>query len=287
MIEAFFNKVIPAESISANRLGQWSDAQREQVLVNTTARIWVIGSAILAALMVLFSVVLKTLGASPSNLLMMAALLGAALLFAVMRILGLTLLRRRMLGDSFSSCDGRIVYQQIIGLNEGGAGKAYYPVGENGKIIKHSPLFGMRWKLPPGRYRFYHLSKAAMLFSAEPLSGYGEYELSLLETIAECFHFTLTELENYRSLAQAGRILVTEGEYKEIYLTVDSDSHDHELFEIQIGAVTFDCHAQDTGCILRELKYRAYYQVEESGGILKNVLKSQTKLLALEPVGLL
>ena len=287
MIEAFFKKQIPAESISANRMGEWSKDQQQQVYFNTTARTWVIGSVFLCGLIALFYVILKAFGASSANLLVLVALLGAALLFAGMRILGLTLLRRRMLADSFSSCDGRIVYQQIIGLNEGSLAKAYHPVDDNGKIIKNSPLFGMSWNLPPGRYRFYHLSKAAMLFSAEPLSGYGEYELSLLETIAECFHFTLTELENYRSLAQAGRILVTEGEYKEIYLTVDSDSHDHELFEIQIGAVTFDYHAQDTGCILRELKYRAYYQVEESGGILKNVLKSQPKLLALEPVGLL
>jgi hypothetical protein len=285
MIEAYFTKQIPADCISANRLGQWSEEQKEQVISNTNMRFWLTGSAILSVLIALFYVILKTFGASPGNLLVMVGLLGVCLLFAGMRALGLFLLRRRLLSDSFTSCDGRIVFQHYFGLTEGGPGKNYYPFDDSGKILKRRSFFGMSWNLPPGRYRFYSLSKDGLLFSAEPLSSYAVYERDLLDTIAESFHFTLAELENYRVLAQSGEILTSDGEYMEVYFSDDIDMTTDRAFEMRVGALKFTHQNQETTCLLRGLIYRAYYKVGESDSILDSRQESRLKLLAIEPIG--
>jgi hypothetical protein len=243
-------KLFDFETIAVNKRGEKTKKQIKDMKKSDNPMLWVMVGLLLFGLYAL-------LAALNPNLWNSAWWIVPVMEFIpVIRIFAFWKARQKLLNDAVISDTGVIVYDP--------AEKSYVIELDNGKS-------GLYKNLPPGRYRFYHLTRDDWGLSDEPLSTEAEMRSNLNDTLASVFGYNREHLEYCRRRAGAGGLKTAEGLLTINTTSIDDGPNIPDSFTV--GKVTFALPQPDGGyALLENIPYRVYYrEPEEEETLLKQI----------------
>lgn len=278
-------------SIEVNKQGKKSGAQIKLIKEATSPRIWLGGGLALLVLGGCFYAFLFAIEAGDSGGIF-GLILGALGLVAFLRGAAIWNLNRKLLAEAVQSVEGRVIFTTQE-YTDHDVNVHHFIVQTNDKKLLHPlGLAGASASLPPGNYRFYYLNTRNWLLAAEPLSSEEELRQALNDTLAYCFGYDRTHLEQCHREAREGKLIVLEDlpvieMVERLGLNILAGKYNKNIeprFFCTIGDVKFLIPRVGSYAIFKELKHRVYYRETESDtvfGSLMNLMKNK-KIEAIE-----